>query len=96
MDPERFSDALLSFGVPGQASLSVAFGYRILPTLMEEFQQIFLSYRLRGKAPTSHRVSILAFDLLFYEDTRHVLLSAHSEWCKEIEDDGGGIGNKGL
>ena len=54
MDPERFSDALLSFGVPGQASFSVAFGYRILPTLMEEFQQIFLSYRLRGKAPTSH------------------------------------------
>lgn len=47
MDPERFSDALLSFGVPGQVSFSVAFGYRILPTLMEEFQQIFLSYRLR-------------------------------------------------
>ena len=54
MDPERFSDALLSFGVPGQASFSIAFGYRILPTLMEEFQQIFLSYRLRGKAPASH------------------------------------------
>lgn len=53
MDPERFSDALLGLGVPGQASFSVAFGYRILPTLMEEFHQVFLSYRLRGKAPAS-------------------------------------------
>lgn len=54
MDPERFSDALLSMGVPAQVSFSIAFGYRILPTLMEEFHQIFLSYRLRGKAPTSN------------------------------------------
>lgn len=53
MDPERFSDALLSMGVPAQVSFSIAFGYRILPTLMEEFHQIFLSYRLRGKAPAS-------------------------------------------
>ncbi|MBB4825250.1 energy-coupling factor transport system permease protein [Sporosarcina luteola] len=56
MDPERFSDALLSFGVPGQASFSVSFGYRILPTLVEEFQRVFLSYRLRGKAPETHGI----------------------------------------
>lgn len=54
MDPERFGDALLSMGLPSQVSFSIAFGYRILPTLMEEFHQIFLSYRLRGKAPASH------------------------------------------
>lgn len=54
MDPERFGDALLSMGLPSQVSFSIAFGYRTLPTLMEEFHQIFLSYRLRGKAPDSH------------------------------------------
>ncbi|MGE7768923.1 energy-coupling factor transporter transmembrane component T family protein [Viridibacillus arvi] len=54
LDPEKFSDALLSMGVPGQVSFSVAYGYRILPTLMEELEQVMLSYRLRGKAPDSH------------------------------------------
>ena len=56
IDPERFSDALLSLGIPVQVSFSIAFGYRILPTLMEEFHQIFLSYRLRGKAPATNGI----------------------------------------
>ena len=51
LNPEKFSDALLRLGFPAQFSFSVAYGYRILPTLLEEFQQIILSYRLRGKAP---------------------------------------------
>ncbi|MEH7384849.1 energy-coupling factor transporter transmembrane component T [Bacillus sp. JJ1521] len=51
MNPERFSDALLRLGFPDKLSFSIAYGYRILPTLFEEFQQIILSYRLRGKAP---------------------------------------------
>ena len=48
LNPEKFSDALLRLGFPAQFSFSVAYGYRILPTLLEEFQQIILSYRLRG------------------------------------------------
>lgn len=51
LDPEKFSDALLRMGVPAQASFSVSYCYRILPTLMEEFHKVILSYRLRGKAP---------------------------------------------
>lgn len=51
LNPENFSDALLRMGFPAQFSFSVGYGYRILPTLLEEFQQIILSYRLRGKAP---------------------------------------------
>ncbi|WP_428910044.1 energy-coupling factor transporter transmembrane component T family protein [Niallia sp. Krafla_26] len=51
LNPEKFSDALLRLGFPAQFSFSVAYGYRILPTLLEEFQQIILSFRLRGKAP---------------------------------------------
>ena len=51
LNPEKFSDALLRLGFPASFSFSVAYGYRILPTLLEEFQQIILSYRLRGQAP---------------------------------------------
>ena len=52
LDPEKFSDALLRMGVPAQVSFSVSYCYRILPTLMEEFHKVILSYRLRGKAPS--------------------------------------------
>lgn len=51
MDPEKLSDGLLSIGMPKQVSFSIAYGYRMLPGLMEEYHHIFLSFRLRGKAP---------------------------------------------
>ncbi|WP_406945334.1 energy-coupling factor transporter transmembrane component T family protein [Halobacillus sp. SY10] len=54
MDPEKLSDALLSFGVPAQFSFAVSYGYRMLPILMDEYQQIIQSYRMRGKAPQKH------------------------------------------
>lgn len=52
LDPDRLANGLLWFGCPDQFSFSISFGYRILPILMEEFQNILLSFRLRGKAPT--------------------------------------------
>ncbi len=51
MDPEKLSDGLLSIGAPQQLSFSIAYGYRMLPSLLEEYHHIFLSFRLRGKAP---------------------------------------------
>jgi energy-coupling factor transport system permease protein len=51
LDPDRLSTGLLWFGCPDKLSFSISFGYRILPILMEEFQNILLSFRLRGKAP---------------------------------------------
>jgi energy-coupling factor transport system permease protein len=51
LDPDRLATGLLYFGVPDMFSFSISFAYRILPVLMEEFQNILLSYRLRGKAP---------------------------------------------
>lgn len=51
LDPDRLSNGLLWFGVPERLSFSIAFAYRILPILMEELQNILLSYRLRGRAP---------------------------------------------
>lgn len=51
MDPERLSDALLSLGMPAQFSFGVAYGYRMLPILIEEYHNLMYSYRLRGRAP---------------------------------------------
>lgn len=51
MSPEKLSDGLLKIGVPGQVSFSIGYAYRMLPTLVEEYHHIFLSYRLRGKKP---------------------------------------------
>lgn len=52
IDPERFSDALLSFGAPAQLAFSISYGYRIIPVMVEEYKDIMLSFRLRGHAPS--------------------------------------------
>ena len=41
----------LFFGGNVETVVSISYAYRILPMLMEEFQNILLSYRLRGNAP---------------------------------------------
>lgn len=51
LDPDRLANGLLWFGCPEQFSFSISFAYRILPVLMEEFQNILLSHRLRGRTP---------------------------------------------
>lgn len=54
LDPDRLANGMLWFGCPAQLSFSISFAYRILPVLMEEFQNILLSYRLRGNPPKKH------------------------------------------
>lgn len=56
MDPEKLSDGLLKIGVPGQVSFSISYAYRMLPSLIEEYHHVFLSFRLRGKAPEKHGI----------------------------------------
>ncbi|MCI3927003.1 energy-coupling factor transporter transmembrane protein EcfT [Paenibacillus sp. TRM 82003] len=51
MDPERFSDTMLALGFPPAFSFGVSYGYRMLPLLVEEYNNIILSYRMRGRAP---------------------------------------------
>lgn len=51
LDPDRLANGLEWYGCPERLSFSISFGYRMLPILMEEFQNILLSYRLRGNAP---------------------------------------------
>lgn len=51
LDPDRLATGLMWFGCPERLSFSISYAYRMLPMLMEEFQSILLSYRLRGNAP---------------------------------------------
>lgn len=64
MDPEKLSDGLSALGVPDTFSFSLSYGYRILPTLLEEFHQIMLSFRLRGRSP--ERPGFLYFRVIIY------------------------------
>lgn len=51
MDPDKLANGLMWFGCPERLSFSISYAYRMLPLLMEEFQNVLLSYRLRGNAP---------------------------------------------
>lgn len=44
------------FGCPERLSFSISYAYRMLPMLMEEFQNVLLSYHLRGKAPEANGI----------------------------------------
>ena len=51
LDPDKLSNGLMWYGCPERLSFSISYAYRMLPMLMEEFQNVLLSYRLRGNAP---------------------------------------------
>lgn len=64
MSPERLSDAFLSLGLPAQFSFAVSYAFRMLPILLDEYHQIFQSFRLRGKTPENH--GFLKWHILYY------------------------------
>lgn len=51
LDPDNLANGLMWFGCPERLSFSISYAYRMLPMLMEEFQNVLLSYRLRGNPP---------------------------------------------
>ena len=55
LDPDRLSNGLMWYGCPERLSFSISYAYRILPMLMEEFQNILLSFRMRGNPPVLER-----------------------------------------
>ena len=57
LDPDRLSNGLMWYGCPERLSFSISYAYRMLPMLMEEFQNILLSYRLRGNPPAHDTLS---------------------------------------
>ncbi|WP_136689300.1 energy-coupling factor transporter transmembrane component T family protein [Halorhabdus amylolytica] len=51
MTPSRLSKGLLSLGVPRKFTFSLAYGYRMLPVLLEEYRDIVHAIRLRSRGP---------------------------------------------
>ena len=51
LDPERFSDGLLALGMPERFAFGLSYGYRMIPTMLEEYHNIINAYRLRGRGP---------------------------------------------
>ncbi|MGM9605733.1 MAG: energy-coupling factor transporter transmembrane component T family protein [Faecousia sp.] len=66
LDPDRLSNGLMWFGCPERLSFSISYAYRMLPMLMEEFQNVLLSYRLRGNPP-AHDTLIGKVRYLIYQ-----------------------------
>lgn len=67
LDPDRLSNGLMWFGCPERLSFSISYAYRMLPMLMEEFQNVLLSFRLRGNPPAHEslwgKVRYLAYQI---------------------------------
>ena len=66
LDPDKLANGLLWYGCPERLSFSISYAYRILPLLMEEFQNVLLSYRLRGNPP-EHEHWMGKVKYLFYQ-----------------------------
>lgn len=56
MDPEKLSDALLKFGLPAKFGFGISYGYRMIPILIDEYNGIFNSFRLRGQKPQQKKI----------------------------------------
>src|SRR5699024_12447300 len=57
-------DCLLSVNLPVQFSFAVSYAFHMLPILLDEYHQIFQSYRLRGKTPEKH--GLLKWRIIYY------------------------------
>lgn len=66
LDPDKLSNGLMWYGCPERLSFAISYAYRMLPMLMEEFQNVLLSYRLRGNAP-DHKTFIGKIKYLIYQ-----------------------------
>ncbi len=66
LDPDKLSNGLMWYGCPERLSFSISYAYRVLPMLMEEFQNILLSYRMRGNPP-EHETFVGKVKYLIYQ-----------------------------
>jgi len=56
MSPKKLAKGLLSLGVPRPFTFAIAYGYRMMPVLLEEYHDLVNSLRLRNKAPENRGV----------------------------------------
>ncbi|WP_135365899.1 energy-coupling factor transporter transmembrane component T family protein [Halosimplex halophilum] len=51
MSPRKLSKGMLRLGVPRQLTFAIAYGYRMMPLLVEEYHALVNSFRLRSQVP---------------------------------------------
>lgn len=51
MSPKKLAKGMLSLRVPRPFTFAIAYGYRMMPVLLEEYHDLVNSLRLRNKAP---------------------------------------------
>ena len=51
LSPQKISQGMLRLGLPRQLTFSIAYGYRRMPLLVEEYHALINSFRLRSKVP---------------------------------------------
>ncbi|MFC7070121.1 energy-coupling factor transporter transmembrane component T family protein [Halobaculum lipolyticum] len=51
MSPRKLSKGMLRLGVPRQLTFAIAYGYRMMPLLVEEYHALVNSFRLRSEVP---------------------------------------------
>ena len=90
LDPDRLSNGLMWYGCPERLSFSISYAYRMLPMLMEEFQNVLLSSRPR------HPVRQGTLPHLSGEDHHGVLLPPDAQHRQTLPHHGGGPGAAGL
>ena len=95
LDPDRLSNGLMWYGCPEKLSFSISYAYRMLPMLMEEFQNVLLSYRLRGNAPdTDTIIGKNPVSDLPDQDDHPFFLSSYAEYGQAVPDNSGSPGNQ--
>jgi energy-coupling factor transport system permease protein len=56
LSPQKISQGMLRLGLPRQLTFSIAYGYRMMPLLVEEYHGLINSFRLRSKVPETQGV----------------------------------------
>ena len=56
MSPKKLAKGLLSLRVPRPFTFAIAYGYRMMPVLLEEYHNLVNSLRLRNKAPDNRGI----------------------------------------
>ena len=51
MSPKKLAKGMLGLGIPRPLTFAIAYGYRMMPVLLEEYHDLVNSLRLRNKAP---------------------------------------------
>ena len=94
LDPDRLSNGLMWYGCPERLSFSISYAYRILPMLMEEFQNLLPD---AGESASARKVLGEGQVPVLSDQSGHArLLPADAQHRQALPDNGGGAGDQRL